>query len=158
MNYKATFILISSLALLSCASNVEKRIELLENELHIALPVEYEITQDEDVTLEHIPLEYRLSLTLRFAPSGIDDVVSQVHGTPYFDQLGEYRDTGRGIMVTPEYHQIKDSLRSSNLRGIWISSDEGYEYVDFFGPETMRPIKAWINTSMRTLKFEYMKI
>ena len=158
MNYTASIAFIALSALSSCASNVEKRIELLQNELHIVLPPDYEIIQDEDVTLEHIPYEYRMTLTLRFSQTGFESLVGKVHESPFFDQLHDYREMGSGVTITPEYAEIKDSLKSNNRRGGWIRDPNGYKFIDFFGPESMRPIKASVDSTMRTLTFEYIKI
>jgi len=158
MNNGFLIILLSFMMICSCSSNVEKRVELLETELGLDLPSQFEIVQDDDVTLQQFPLEYRISMTLRFTQVDYGTVVMGIRDSPYFNQLADYRNVGLGIPPASELQQIMDSLKACNYRGSWVTTEQGFEFVDFLGPETMRPVKAWIIEKNRTLTFEYMNI
>ena len=156
------FSVIFCLVLLGCSSNQGKRIGLLEKELSIKLPDHYDVIQDDDITLSYVPSEYKLILTLEFEEIELKEIINQIEAVPYFNQLNQYKNDGQGIMLHgDEIHQyqiIMDSLSKESIRGTWMNSTKGYEFIDFFGAETMKPVEAWVDIGQRTLTFQYMKI
>ncbi len=149
-------ILISIILLFSC-SNEEEKIELLQKELNIELPVNYEIIKDKGVTYDAFLGDYSTIITLKFDEMSIDTVVNQIKEVPFYNELNQFRkvDGVRTFIgdVRGKYDLITDSMNQSKYRGSWISTQEGYEFIDILDKEAW--VDASINMKENSLNFVY---
>lgn len=135
---------------MSCSNNLDKRLALIERELNIDLPETFEVIQDDDITISVVPSEYDLILTLKFDEGGFVKLEEQIRKTPYFNQTWHFDNSNN--------EEVKDSLSRSTFRGTWHETESGFDFDDFFGPETSQLIKGGINVEEKTLKFTFQQI
>ena len=153
--------ILSLTVIFTACSNVEDRIELLENKLQIEMPNEYTIVQDEDISYNGLESDYKVVLKLQLESEGIQKIENQINQTPYYNQLVKFQGKGNGIgtftreeMV--EFKLIQDSILKTKYRGTWIETVEGFEFIDF--GDKMEPIDACIDSKENTLTFEFNKL
>lgn len=143
----------------SCSDNLDKRIELLEEELNIELPAKYEVMQDDDVSHNGFESDYTLIVKLQLEPSGTENVLDQIRETPYFNQVGKYfgeRHGGIELFGQEEIDAmevIKDSIPKTKYRATWFKRGDGYKLMDLEGG--YEPINAFLDTVNNTLKFVF---
>ncbi len=120
---------------MTACSNVEDRIELLENKLQIEIPNVYTVVQDEDISYNGLESDYKVVLKLQLESEGIQKIENQINQTPYYNQLVKFQGKGNGIgtftreeMV--EFKLIQDSILKTKYRGTWIETVEGFEFID----------------------------
>ena len=144
-------------SLLSACSNVQARIDLLEEELSIELPEEFGVMQDDDISHNGFESDYTLIVKLKLEPEGTTDILTQIREVPYFNQLERYYNDGTGIHLMNEeieiHKKVEDSISRTDYRASWFRDHNGYRLVDFGNP--LEPIDAFLDTVENTLLFEY---
>ncbi len=130
------------LMLASC-SGEKSRLELLENELGLKLPANFETL--ENSTDGSVDLE--INILLKFDDHGLRMVTQQIEKSKYFEwayiqNLSKY----------PEKLTIVN--QDSTINGIWKNNINGY-YFEFYG-DWSEPVSASLDTLDKTLKFKFV--
>ncbi len=152
--------ILSFVILLWSCSNLDKRIELLERELDLKLPENYEVVQDDDISFNGLESDYSLIVTLKFESQEFDTVIQQIKLIPYFNELESFRRQGSSLTLVgdeiEQYERLKEEFKSLPYRGSWTSIESGFQFVDLGNKH--ESVDAWINTENKTLKFEFIHL
>ena len=83
------FLLLTLTFVYSC-SNLDKRIEAIEEEFGITLPESYEVIRDDDISFNDFESDYQQIVTIKFEDADFEEIKKQLEETIYFDQLPHY--------------------------------------------------------------------
>ena len=144
-------VLIILITCFASCSNFDKRIKLIEKELQIHLPIKYEVLKDEDISHNGFESDYTLILKLKFEQKEFDSVISQIKLSPFFQYANNLSSPAESKSITRK--MIADSLETSLYRGIWIITENGFEFKD--QGNKREPIAGEVNTADRTLEFTF---
>ncbi len=126
------FLLLTLTFVYSC-SNLDKRIEAIEEEFGITLPESYEVIQDDDISFNDFESDYQQIVTIKFEDADFEEIKKQLEETVYFDQLLHY--LGNSLQYPGDLDSnrqvIVDSLAKVGQNGTWIKGDREYTYLDF---------------------------
>ena len=158
---KNTFLIILLFLLLSSCSKLDKKIELIENELNIELNNNYNVLENEFVQQAFLETDYKLILRIQLEENQILNILSQIKNEPYYNQLGKFKtENGEirlaGIENINYFKRVEDSLRKTKYRGSWFQTDSGYEFIDI--EKKSDAIDAKIILKERILEFEFIQM
>ena len=149
-----TLIIIS--LFLICCSNQEARLRSIEEELFIELPVNIEVTQDDDISHNGFESDYTQIVTLKFEKEAFEKLIEQVESSPFFNELMAFDGKSKlfpNDVIGKQHRIILDSLTTESRSGTWIKENENYKYIDFFTWADY--CDAYINITDRTLKYTH---
>ena len=132
------------LMLASC-SGEKSRLELLENELGLKLPANFE-------TLENSTdgfVDFEINILLKFDDHGLRMITQQIEKSKYFEWANI-----QNLSQYPEKLTIVN--QDSTLNGIWKNDKNGYCF-EFYGDWT-EPVSARLDTLDKTLKFKFVHL
>ena len=162
MNFTLYLFSFSLILLSACYARKPDSAGLIEKQLSIILPIPYEVLENEYITLEVVPSEYQIKVTLKFDQNGLQELEKQIKSSSYYNKLAKFKLSSKGLALMneeiQEYADVKDYLAIIKSRGSWVKNGELYEYIDILGPDNGEPVKASINKKDRTLSFDYMNI
>lgn len=148
------YFIITLIFVYSC-SNLDKRLEAIEEEFGITLPTDYEVIQDDDISFNGFESDYQQIVTIKFEDEGFEDVKRQLEETVYFDQLPEY--LGHSLqypnLLDSNHQIIIDSLARVGQNGTWIKEGHEYTYLDF--GEWSDYVHGTLDLTAKTLQWDH---
>lgn len=132
------------LILASC-SGEKTRLELLENELELKLPGNFETIENSTDGI----VDFEINILLKFDNNGLRIITEQIENSKYFDWSD--------IQVLSKFPEKETIVKQdSTINGIWKNHINGY-YFEFYG-DWSEPVSARLDTIEKTLKFTFVHL
>ncbi len=134
-----------NILILTSCSGENSKIELLQNELRLILPENFE-------TLENSTegyIDFEINILLKFDRKGLGTITNQIESSKYFEWSN--------IKALSEYPDKETRVKQdTTINGIWKNNKNGY-YFEFYG-DSSEPVFAKLDTIEKTLKFTFVHL
>ena len=132
------------LILTSC-SGEKTRLELLENELELNLPDNFETIENSTDGF----VDFEINILLKFDNNGLRMITKQIEKSKYFEWSN--------IQVLSKFPDKMTIInQDTTINGIWKNDINGY-YFEFYG-DWSEPVSAKLDTIEKTLKFTFVHL
>ena len=132
------------LVLTSCSGEMT-RLELLENELQIRLPENFETIENSTEGF----VDFEINIKLKFDNNELRIITKQIEESRYFDWSN--------IQVLSKFPDKETIVKQdTTINGIWKNDKNGY-YFEFYG-DWSEPVSARLDTLEKTLKFTFVHL
>ena len=138
-------ILIVILSILFSCSNENVRVQMIEDNLQIELPQNYEVIENNFEGL----IDFEINMKLKFDKKGLRFVEKQIHKTKYY----EWAD----INILAKYpKKLTVVNQDTMIKGRWINIKKGYRF-NYIGDWT-ESVFAEIDTLKKELNFKFVHL
>lgn len=141
---KHSTIILLILFLTSC-SGEKARLDLLDSELRLKLPKNFETIVNSTEGLN----DYEINVDLKFDKKGIQELKNQIEKSKYIEWSN--------IDVLSKYPEKETIVKQdTTINGIWKNCVNGYRF-EYYG-DSSEPISAKIDTIKQTIEFNFVNL
>ena len=143
MNRTKTFLLILILILSFGCNSRKVRLELLEKELNVKLPTNY----DQITNSTEGSVDFEINIELKFQKEDCRLFIEQILKTKYFNSVNN-------IFIDPSHEQLIKC--DSTITGIWERTNRGFQFNKL--KNESEPVSASFDTINGILKFNFVHL